>query len=250
MINSLMLNSLRNSEFTQYMADTLKIVAANDPATLNITDVYNTLLTANRDLEALFKAERGSAMTDVIIALDARRDNAISGMRLFINALTYHFDDAIRTSAELLDRNLSLYGPGIARENYQSETAILNKILADWTTKPEFAAAVSALQLTAWKAELDTANQAFNTQYLARNTEMGAAVPDNTVKDKRLITTNAYYQLRDFINSHYTISNQAAPYKKVVNELNALIDQYTALLNGRKSKPAIKTPVAAVAEKV
>jgi len=232
------------------MADTLKIVAANDPVALNVADAYNALLAANRDLEALFKAERGSAMTDAIIALDARRDNAIIGIRLFINAFTYHFDDAMRTYAELLEHNLSLYGSSIARENYQSETAIINKILVDWTNKPELVTAVKALQLTEWKVELETANQAFNTQYLARNTEMGAAVPDNTVKDNRLLTTNAYYQLRDFIISHHTISNQAAPYKKVVNEINSLIEQYTALLNSRKSKPVVKTPVAMAAEKV
>lgn len=49
--------------------------------------------------------------------------------------------------ASALEAHLNLFGTGIARENYQSETTLLRNIINDWKTKPELAQAITALQL-------------------------------------------------------------------------------------------------------
>lgn len=232
-INAIDISKLRNSEFLQFSKDVLGIVSLNNPTTLQVKTQYDDFENITSTIESLFKSERGSIITNEIADLDARRDTAITGINTFIQALTYHFDEPTRKNAELLTKQLGNYGSGIAKENYQSETAIITSILNDWTTKPDLAAAITALNLTNWKTELENANSEFNTKYLARTQELGAASLD-TIKQKRLEAANIYYKLRDFINSYYTLNDGAAPYGKTVNELNALIDQYNVLLAGRK----------------
>lgn len=185
-------------------------------------------------IETLFKADKSSSLTAEIADLDARRDTAITGISTLVQAFTYHFDETTRNHATLIANQLANYGGGIAKENYQSETAIINAILNDWAIKQDLATAITALNLTAWKNELENANNSFNTKYLARTQEMGATSPD-TIKQKRLEAANMYYKLRDFINSYYTLNDGAAPYGKTVSEINTLINQYNVLLAGRKA---------------
>jgi hypothetical protein len=232
MIASIHLVNLRNSEFLQFSEDFLGLVLLNDPRALKVQPQYDKFRTATDTINALFKADRGSLMTDELVLLDERRDTAITGITLHVQSLTYHFNPATRSLADVLAANLSNYDTGVAKQNYQAETAIISSILTDWTEKPALKAAISALNIADWQAELATANTAFNTKYLARTQELGAASPD-TIKEKRQEATLAYYTLRDFISSHYTLNEGAEPYNKTVNELNAPIAQYNTLLAGR-----------------
>lgn len=243
MITGITLQNLRNSEFLQFIKDVLGIVSLNNPATLLVTDEYNALVTSADAVSGLFKNELSNPITAEIELLDERRDAAINGLYYATLAFTYHFDATLNKQATLLANNLALYGTGIAKDNYQSETATLNSIISDWTNKPELAAAVTALGLTAWKAELEAANTAFNAKYLARTQDLGAASPD-TMKAKRLEAATAYYSLRDNINAHFIIKKGAEPFAKASNELNALVSQYNALLAGRVSTATvtIETP--------
>jgi Family of unknown function (DUF6261) len=81
----------------------------------------------------------------------------------------------------------------------------------------------------------------FKQKYLERTQEYGAANPD-TLKAKREEAVVAYYELRKFIDAN-SVLHPGAAYEKLINELNALIDQYIALLNTRPAEP--KTAPAA-----
>lgn len=81
---------------------------------------------------------------------------------------------------------------------------------------------------------MKTANDEFNVQYLARTQEYGDANPD-TIKMKREETNTTYYALRDRIDAlHLLVETPPSPYATVINQLNALTDQYNALLINRK----------------
>ena len=232
-IYSIDLAKLRNSEFLQFSNDSLGIVQLNDPTALKVQPQFNNFMADTTAIDALFKADRGSLITNELVQLDERRDNAITGITAYVQALTYHFIPDTHRHAAALAANLGNYDAGVARQNYQSETAIINSILTDWNTKPALKAAVAALNIADWLAELAAANTAFNAKYLARTQELGAISPD-TIKQKRLDAANTFYKLRDFIDSYYTLNEGAEPYAKVSNELNALITQYNTLLAGRK----------------
>lgn len=233
-IDSIALQTLRNAEYLQFLKQILAIVNANDPKALSIKPQYNKLQLAYGVVDGLFANDQSNPLTQALVDLDIRRDNAITGISTLLNAFSYHFDALIASQAQTLTNHLANYGTGIARETALAETAIIANIVADWNTSPEMVSAIKALNLKAWAAELETANTAFDTQYLARNQTMGAASPD-TMKQKRQEATNSYYELRNKLNGYFIVNDGAEPFTKTTNELNALIGQYNVLITGRKS---------------
>ena len=236
MINAIDLSKLRNAEFLQFGATLSGLVDANDPVVLHIAAQQTAFKTKLEETSGLFKFEKVMSVTQEIVSLDERRDKAIIGLTALINGYCNHFDTEISGAAELLFGNLNLYGLGVARLNTQAETSTIKGIVNDWESKSELTAAITKLGLTAWVAELKASNLLFEQKYIQRTQEYGAANP-NTLKVKREETVGAYYELRKFIDA-YSIVNPGPAYEKMINELNALINQYNELLASRPTKPA------------
>jgi hypothetical protein len=237
MIKAIVINNLRNAEYIQFIKDFCKIVLDNNPGKLNVQAQYDKLQQDLAATEALYKLEQGSALTEAITVKDARRDKAITGFALTTEGFTYHFNADLAKHAGLLSRAIKQYGSGIARENYQAETAIIDNLLGDFNSQPQLQAAIDALGLKDWKEELAAANADFSATYLLRTQQLGS-VSKETLFNQRQLCNSSYYQLRDFIDSYFTINNGTGPYAKAINELNALIDQYNNLLAGRGGKDA------------
>jgi hypothetical protein len=232
MIKAIVINNLRNAEYIQFIKDFSEIVLDNSPTRLNVQAQYDKLQQGLAATEALYKQEQGSTLTEVVTAKDARRDKAITGFALTAEGFTYHFNADLAKHAGLLSRAIKQYGSGIARENYQAETAIIDNLLGDFNSQPQLQAAIEALGLKDWKDELAAANADFNAAYLLRTRQLGSVSKD-TLFNQRQLCNSSYYQLRDFIGSYFTINNGTEPYAKTSDELNALIDQYNTLLAGR-----------------
>ena len=235
------LMKLRNAEFLQFSKQVINIVTLNNPLNLLVTTQLAAYQAITNEIEALFVTDQGNDTTPIIQALDARRDAAITGITLMVNAMVYHYDPAIREAAIAIRDNLRLYGGGIARQNYMAETASISNIIADWNNKPNLSAAIGLLQLESWRDELENANTNFDVQYIARTQQLGAANPA-TILEKRLSSTQVYYALRDRLASYHNINDGANPWGKTVNELNALIDQYNVLLANRGNEPLPPIP--------
>lgn len=246
MLSSIDLAKLRNAEYIQFIKDWLAILSLNKPQALNLQLQYDALQTMLAVLENVFVTEQGSAITEDVNAIDLRRDRAVTGLLTIINAFTYHFDPATAKHAETLNKLADKYGSNIARQNYQAETAIIDNLLSDFNNKPEAVAAIGALNLGDWSSELQQANKAFNAAYLQRTQQMGATVKEKLVV-KRLETNEAYYKLRSFIDSYFTINEGKDPWAKVTNELNALVDQYNNTLAGRAPDGKDQPPTPPVA---
>jgi hypothetical protein len=247
MITGINLNSLRNAEYLQFIKQVLAITGLNKPADLKVETQFKTLQDYLAALEALFVTEKGSTITENVAMLDTRRDRAINGITTLVNGFAYHYNPDTENHARKLAWQISQYGAGIARENYQAETSIIDNLLVDFNSKPEMAAAVAALQLTDWCNELAAANTAFNDAYLQRTQQLGSVNPQ-TIFAKRQQTNSSYYSLRDFIDSYFVITQGAVLYNKVTNELNALIDQYNTMMTGRLGNgkgEAAQAPVSA-----
>lgn len=239
MILSIELAKLRNSETVQFFSDTLKIVSRNNPATLMVQAKYDFMNTVQTELEVLFKKSTENPITAEIEALDVRRDRAVSGILGLANAYSFHFDVVFSAPADVILDYAKIYTTNIAKDNYNSETATITNIVNDFESKPALTAAVTALGLTAWKNELKAANTAFANKYLDRTQDLATATPDN-LKAKRVQAYDAYYDLRNNIDAHATITPTAL-YTKTINEINVLITQYNTLLAGRVA-PLTPTP--------
>ncbi|WP_293892267.1 DUF6261 family protein [Flavobacterium sp.] len=240
MINAINISILRNAEYLQFMKNVASLVQANDPLVLNVATQYNDLNNAISVLDGLFKTRVASEITEELVLIDERRDNAITGLGFVVSGYLYHYDAVLAQAANVLNDNLKLYGSSIAKQNYQAATATINSIANDWETKPALIDAVNTLQLKSWKDELKAANVLFDERYLARTQEYGAANPD-TIKAKREETNGVYYTLRDFLNS-FSIVQPSAANTKTGNEINALVEQYNTLLINRLANGVEETP--------
>jgi hypothetical protein len=233
-MNSIDLPKLRNAEYLQYIKDFAGIINLNNPSTLQIDAKLSAFNTKISELEALYKKALASEKTQEVLLLDERRDNAITGIYYFLLAKSYHYEADTKQKAQSLLESMALYGSSIARLNYQAETATISNLLRDWENKPELNIAVADFDLSGWIAELKNANDQFNAKYLSRTQEYGDASPE-TIKLKREKTNAAYYALRDRIDAlHLLVETPPSPYATVINQLNALTDQYNVLLMNRK----------------
>jgi hypothetical protein len=181
----------------------------------------------------LFREARGSHITRELMDLDTRRDNAINGISTIIKGYTYCADTALKSHAISLQNHLAAFGTGIARENLNAQTAILRKLLTDWTEQEALSTALTALHLDNWKAELAEANTLFTERYMARLEEAATATPGN-IKDLRTQTNEAWFALRDRLNAWFTLENGAEPYSRVANTINSMMENYRRVVKGRK----------------
>ncbi|MDR3025259.1 DUF6261 family protein [Chryseobacterium sp.] len=236
-MNAIDLSKLRNAEYLQYMKDFTGIITLNNPSSLNIDSKLSAFTSKTTELEVLYKKAIASDKTQELLLLDEKRDNAVNGIYYFLLSQTYHYDIAKPQKARLLLNNIALYGSGIARLNYQAETATINNFLRDWENKPELTDAIDYFNLSDWMNELKTANTNFNNVYLSRTQEYGDASPE-TIRTKREEINTAYYALRDRIDAlHLLTESSPSPYSTVINHLNALTDQYNILLANRQPIP-------------
>jgi len=233
MINEINLRRLRNAEYIQFLKNVVEIVVDNDPTTLNVVEKLTALQGELSGLETLFKLNKSSQLSPEIVALDLRRDRAISGLRSIIKGYTMHFNPDFVAAAKRLDASFDLYGNGIVRQNYQAETAIINGLLNDWTIKPELSDSVLLLGLNAWRDELKTSNDLFDATYVDRAKEHGTKTTDS-VTTERAETTEAYNDLKKRIEAANTMNSTPA-HTKTMNELNGIIDNYNTLLANRNS---------------
>ncbi|WP_310560651.1 DUF6261 family protein [Flavobacterium sp.] len=232
-MNGIDLPKLRNAEYLQFIKNYLAIVLRNDPTVLKILAKYDALVGKGNELDALFKKILANEKTAEILALDERRDDAVNGIYYVAQGYDYHFDPTLKSAGTLIKESFSVYGGGISRLNYQAETATITSLIMDWENKAPLVGAFTTLNLTAWKNELKAANIAFDEKFLDRTQEYGDATPEN-LKSKREETNVVYYALRDRIDAYHLLAETTpSPYTTVINQLNALIDQYNSLLNNR-----------------
>ena len=142
MLNTILYRKLRIGEFIQFMKQFLAFCNESNPKLLGVSKQINELERSWKELEQLFKKVAGSDLTIVLEAQDERRDKAISGLRLFFESLTYHFDASKRDTGQKLLNVIDKYGRGISRKNYQEESAILSGILKDWDRDQELSQAI------------------------------------------------------------------------------------------------------------
>ena len=225
------LKNLRNDEYFQLMKNTVSLVNSNDASVLNVVAQNTTLNQKMQEYDTLFKKSTASEITQEIFDIDVRRDNALVGINAVITGNLYHFNPLMKAAATKLDSNLKIYGAKIISQNYQAETASIASFLGDWSGKPTLTQAVNDLNLQDWVTELEAANVLFDQKYLARTQEYGSASPEN-ILSKREETNQAFYTLKSFLES-FSVVQPSAANTKVINEINALAEQYNTLLNNR-----------------
>lgn len=222
---------LRNNEFIQFIKLLSEILNSNDPEVLKVKTQYDDLIALLATLSTLFKPELGSAITQELQEIDARRDTALTGIEMQIRSFTYYFDADKREAANLLSSSLDTYGSGISRMNYQAETSTLTSIIQKWENDAKLTAALTTLSLTTWLAELKAANKLFEERYIARLKEEASSPEEKTIELRKDII-QSYRTLLAHLQAHATLSTDNS-YEAVVQQINQLIEQYNKLVATR-----------------
>ena len=233
MFETIKLTHLRNSEFIQFIKNLIEIVNSNDSEVLKVRAQCDDLADLLAILSALYKPNLGSAITQELQELDARRDDAIVGIEMFIKSSVHHFEPAKKEAARVLIDSLTTYGSGISRMNYQAESSTIDSVVEKWESKPKLVDAITTLDLTEWVTEMKTANGLFNQRYLDRIKE-DADAPEQKTTGLRKQINQSYRTLLAHLGAHATLSGEAV-YTEVIKQTNQLIEQYNKLVTGRTS---------------
>ncbi len=246
-MNAIDLSRLRNGEIITFGRNYVKIIRLNDAALLKVTDETDKLDEIINQIDQLFLISQKSQLTIDIETLDTTRDHYVTGILNVIAGHVYNFKPTFAQAAATLTGGLSIYGGAtdIVAMNYGMETAQVDSMVKDVLGKPALLDAAKILGIEDWFSELDKVNKAFDDKYIARTQELGNASLDN-IKGLRETAMTDYYELRDMLDSQYIINKKINPWKKTVNELNALIDQYVTLIARRKPSKDEEVPTPPV----
>ena len=234
MITEFPILEFRNAELLKYANTSADLVDSNNPTILLVVPQLTALRSRIAEAEALFILPRESSYSPEIQALDTLRDNNFKGIHLVISGYMKHYDPEVRAAATLLNKNIKLYGPEINKLNYQAETSVIESMISDWENRPELANAIVVLNLRDWSGEFKRNNIDFNTLYTQRTQEYGGRTQDK-LKNKREEVAQAYRVLVENINARNTL-DETGMYTKVINEINALSNQYLTTLHSRQAR--------------
>lgn len=233
MIKSLQITKLSNPVYLQFMDYVMTLVKDKNPTALQVKPQHDVFSVKVNELKDLYKSVQASSISEKIIEADALRDQILTGIIKIVDGNTYHYQESMRVTSGLLQKNILNYGNNIIRNDYQTETAKIESLVNDWRTKPDLTAAMNTLKLTNWITELENANNEFKKQYALRTDEY-SQITDENMQSKRLEVNTAYDNLCKFLNSH-SIINSNPNYDVVISGINTYVDQYTTLLKQKRS---------------
>ena len=230
MFNSLNFRVLTNPEFQQFIKLLVEKTTEAGPDALKIKPPRDLLAAMLLRLEAALNQEKANEETRQLEALDSERDDYYTGLTYLINGYAMGKDTAKKEAAQVVKLLLRAQGKNVARQNYQAETAILNKVVKALTTDAKYTAAVAALGLQTWVGDIDAANLAFEAKFKSRNTSISTNDAGPAFGELRKETLPLIDRLFDLISSrYYTAMEDAQPtaaYEALVKEINTLIDSF------------------------
>ncbi len=236
MIEKINLKKLRNNEFIQFGENVQEIVQINNPQTLKVENEYNDLEDPLTKLHHVQNKKQGSPITNELIEINKRRDVALGSIFTIVETYCNHFEEEVVATALDLKKELDLYGRDIIRYSYQYETNAIDDILSKWELKAE---GIATLNLTDWVIELKDANTLFNSRFLDRIKE-SALDQDLSVLELRNTMSEKIYNLFDMLSALMKIEKSDI-YANVIDQINALINQYNKTLVARHSKKSSKS---------
>ncbi|TCI95086.1 DUF6261 family protein [Tenacibaculum sp. M341] len=227
------LRRYKNIEFIQYLSQVIETVSKQDIDALLLTEPFNEVNLLVTKLKGAYKQTQGSSVTPEIQELDNKRDKAIRGFRMLVNAYTTFENDAIAIAATKLLGVIDKHGTNIARRNYNEQTGIIDTIIKDIANSVELTETVVSLNATEWIGNLNKTNLDFNNKYLERIDELVAR--DNIdFLELRTDAIKAYKNLVDHISAHTILSENEA-YSVLSEKIDSLSEYYNRVVDNRSN---------------
>lgn len=229
-IKTIDLPRLQNGEHFMFMDEVRNIIAANDPAAIDVAEVFASFQTAFQNEDTAYKQVQKSAITKDLTDADNERDTVLRGFRWMIYAQQRHFDPIISDAAYRVMVVLDSYGD-LATQSYENETANVINLLQD--LKGELAAYVKTLGLEPWCAKIEEVNTACDTLMKLRYAESSKRAVIATMRESRLAVDAAYKELLKRLYAA-AVFNGEAKYAKTMAELDVVLKRYKDIVARRK----------------
>lgn len=241
MIQTVKIERLRNVEFISFGKDVARLLENAGVETLGIESAFTPFKEEWESLSDYFLIQRGSELTDELVTLDNRRDDAIVGLIGLAESYLRHFSLDKRQAGEKIMLVFSKYGKGIHRQNFMAETETIRNIVDDFENNPPAKAALTFLGVADWLVELNEANDAFNQVYLQRVSAEGTK-PEGSLVEKRKPCLELYRRLVKVMEARETLDPLPAR-ASVISQINELIFKYNQLVMARlKTKSSEPEP--------
>jgi hypothetical protein len=220
-IKKIHLRSLRNDEHFQFQTEFRDLIIAATPAALNIGQQYNVWLPLFEQEDDVLKKIVKSAITEDIQTADKHRDRIFRGMVDANKSALNHFQPAVHAAAKRLKVLFDTYG-NVAAKPLNEETSAIYNLLQE--LNGNFAADVATLNITDWVAELESANNAFDTLVKARYDE-AAHRTLLVLREVRTQVDTASRAITDRIDALFLLEGKAL-YEDFIHQLNIVIEKY------------------------
>ncbi len=232
MFKRIHLANLRKSEFLNFIMEIIMRCTRFDVVALLIGLRVEALTAESVKLEKAYNKDTGSDLTDVISAIDDRRDHAIKGIKICCEGFLHSFDKPTAEAANLILGSIEKHPAGIAKLNYKAETSEINSLIMEWKDSTEMTAALATLGFTSWVAELKEANRLFAKTEQDRIDDKLASDGDS-FSELRPEAVAVYDKLCKGIDAHYELDVNPE-HLKLADTINLIIDEYNLILTKRE----------------
>lgn len=225
------LNSAEHVNFHNLVSGYLKTCTPEKISATAESAAYTPLIAAEQDL---VKRQQGSVLSPQMEAADGKRDDL----------LVYFTNAVINAERSPLEAQTAAYAHiwptvkpyvGIAKHAVGQESAEIKGLVSD-LSGADFAAYVTALNLTEALAALDAANNAYIALDLQRTSEIPSKAETVALRDE---TDKAYTSIADKATATVLLS-PCPEALQFVSDINNLIDRTNASYNQRMAQKGKK----------
>lgn len=234
------LHFLESGQFiTRFFSDftALGIDASTDPRFKTLYEDLQAQLPTYTAAQMQVKAQQE---TEALQQLDDIRDKKVRALRFAVKAYRDTDEATKKSSYQLLSLLLNTY-KGIEKENFEAESAGLDKLVMD-LKNATYSPAVAALNVGEHVSNIELANTNFKQLFTTRSNNTTTEVAYNTkLLRKNLLDT--YRKMANYIASVVTIDNSDF-YTKVLSALNNGRAYFAGIVARRNAGESPTTPTA------
>ncbi|MFZ1702792.1 MAG: DUF6261 family protein [Saprospiraceae bacterium] len=232
-LNVAVLHRFRNGEFLQFMTTVLDLYKEADAKSLQMEGRVDELDRALSKMRDVFMDSKGESINAELRPLDNERIMAVKGLKKFLQSESYRTDLVKKKQAMQLLKSYGQYCDGIDRLSYQHKTAIITKLMEEWTEDPENSAAISSLGGSTWIDDVKTKNDQFYIEYFSKAKTSTTSLL--TTKLRGEIKT-AYNELVTDTMSFARVVIDKQVYFTLIDKLNGVIDVNNEPILNRMSR--------------
>lgn len=242
------LNNARNAEHFQFHANVLTFATSALAVELKIETLQKTYADLFKREDDLYMQTRAYEETQAMNEKDRERDDLFIYIKQVVAAMLYSPVPEKKIAAQKIEFQMRPYKDAASKpaaENTAQVTNCLQVLESDANT-----AYITALGLTDVLPLLKQANNEFNELYVNRSDVKLGRVSNDNLKSVRSQTDEAYRAMVKAINALWLVNEtithdaaQAAKLGGLIDNINALIVQFSETLSRRKAGTKSNIPV-------